>query len=155
MLYFFSQQFWSWGRTRRDGLWSGFAWTEFCCQSSVILWVKKYPNTTHPWTGHMELTLKSLEVIWPMMDDCSWIMEASIITWETLRKQCVCMITKLEHPRTWLSFILSHTWPSLQVGYFKMNRKLIMDELQTCCFVKRLITLSFFSQSSRYQYCDF
>ena len=42
-------------------------------------------------------------------------MEASIITWATLRKRHACMIIKLGQLKTWLNFILSHTWPSLQV----------------------------------------
>ena len=103
-------------RTRRDGSWSGFAWTGFCCQSSVILWLKKFPNTTRPWRVHMELTLKSMEdILRLMMGHLSWTMEASTITGGILRKKCVHMITKLERLKTLVNFILSHTWPSLQV----------------------------------------
>ena len=102
-------------RIKRDGLWSGFAWTGFCCQSSGILWLKKFPNTTHPSRVHMELTRKSMEDIRLMMGHLSWTMEASTITGGILRKNCVHMITKLERLKTWVNFILSHTWPSLQV----------------------------------------
>ena len=42
-------------------------------------------------------------------------MEASTITGGILRKTCTCMIIELRQLRTWLNFILSHTWPSLQV----------------------------------------
>ena len=42
-------------------------------------------------------------------------MEASTITGGILRKKCVHMITKLEQLKTWVNFILRHTWPSLQV----------------------------------------
>ena len=42
-------------------------------------------------------------------------MEASTITWATLRKACTCMIIELRQLRTWLNFILSQKWPSLQV----------------------------------------
>ena len=102
-------------RTKRDGSWSGFAWTGFSYQSSVILWVKKYPNTTHPWRVHMELTLKSMEIIWLVMDHFSWTMEASTTTGGILKKTCIFMITELEQLKTWLNFILSRIWPSLQV----------------------------------------
>ena len=48
-------------------------------------------------------------------------MEASIITGGILREKRVHMIIKLEQLKTWLNFILSHTWPSLQVMVLKLK----------------------------------
>ena len=132
--YFFQSAVLILERTKRDGLWSGFAWTDFCCQFSGILWVKKFPNTTHPWRVHMELTLKSMEDIRRMMDHLSWTMEASIITGGVLRKNCVHMITKLERLKTWLNFISSHTWPSLQVLVLKLKTLIFPNRLPGSTF---------------------
>ena len=119
------------GRTRRDGLWSGFAWTGFCYQSFGILQVKKYPNTTHPWRVNMELTLKFVEVICLVIKKLSWTMETSTITGG---KKKVHMITKLEQLKTWLNFISNHTWPSLQVLVLKLKTLIFPNRLPGSTF---------------------
>ena len=63
----------------------------------------------------MELTLKSLVIFSKKMGHLSWIMEALTVTGETLGEKFVYMIIRLTQLKTWQNFILSHTWPSLQV----------------------------------------